>query len=246
VSDTAKQVSVIDMLAFANLGSTNTPNDLGPNAAPHDIIVEPNGSAAYVTILGTASTTDDHVVTYSNAAGFPEVDRATAGTGAHVNLGPLNSNLYLAAGAGVDIRSRSTLDPSAPSIAITNAHGISPSSDGQTLYVTSFPGNGVNGLHAIDLATNTLIDSVDAPTGPHNVAVSSDDTRLYITHSGATSTVVSIFDISGVNRTSPVLLTTVNTGLNPFGLGAVPAIPEPGGLAMLFASGALLRRRRLR
>jgi DNA-binding beta-propeller fold protein YncE len=245
VSDTSKQVSVINMLAFANLGSTNTPNDLGPNAAPHDIIVEPNGSAAYVTILGTSSATNDNVVKYSNAPGFPEVDRTVAGKGAHVNLGPLNNHLYLPSGAGVDIVSRSTLDPSAPSIAITNAHGIIPSSDGQTLYVTSFPGTGVNGLHAIDLATNTLLDSVDTPTGPHNVAVSSDDTRLYITHSGGASTLVSVFDISGANRTSPLFLTTVNAGLNPFGLGAVPAIPEPGGIALLFAGGALLRRRRV-
>ena len=246
VSDTSKQVSVIDMLSFANLGATNTPNDLGPNAAPHDIIVEPDGSAAYVTILGTSSATNDNVVKYANSPGFPEVDRTVAGEGAHVSLGPLNNHLYLPAGAGVDIVSRATLEPSAPSIAITNAHGIIPSSDGQTLYTTSFPGNGVNGLHAIDLATNTLLDSVDTPTGPHNVAVSSDDTRLYITHSGAASTVVSIFNIADANRNSPVFLTTVNAGLNPFGIGAVPAIPEPaaGAFTVLACAIAVRRRRR--
>ena len=142
--------------------------------------------------------------------------------------------------------SRATLDPAGPAINITNSHGISPSEDGNTVYITTFPGDGVNGLHVINPATNTLINNVTTPAGPHNVVTSTDDSKLYITHSGATSTLVSIFDISGANRNSPVFLTQVNAGLNPFGILSVPAVPEPaafGLLAGLVVAGTLRRWR---
>jgi DNA-binding beta-propeller fold protein YncE len=144
------------------------------------------------------------------------------------------------------VLSRATLDPAGPAISMTNAHGVSSNESGNRMYMTSFPGNGIDGLHVVDPATNTLINSVDTPAGPHNVVTSTDDTRLYITHSGATSTLVSVFDISGANRDNPVLLTTVNAGLNPFGLLGVPAIPEPtaGALVLGIACAALARRSR--
>ena len=246
VNDTPKALSVIDMLTLTNLGSRPTPADLGPNATPHDIVTEPDGSAAYVSILNTSSATDDVVVKYSNAAGFPEVDRGNTGKSPHVGLTPDNNVLYAPSQGSnrTDVLNRATLDPQGPPIPMTNAHGISSSESGDRMYMTSFPGDGVRALHVVDPLTNTLINSVTTPAGPHNVVTSTDDTRLYITHSGGTSTLVSIFDISGANRDSPVLLTTVNAGLNPFGLLGVPAIPEPacGALLALPAMLALGRR----
>jgi DNA-binding beta-propeller fold protein YncE len=248
VNDTAKAISVIDMTTNTNIGSRPTPADVGANAFPHDIVVEPDGSAAYVGIFSTDNPTQDIVVKYGNGAGFPEVDRGATGKSPHVGLTPDNNVLYAPSQNSdrADVLSRATMDPAAAPIPFDNAHGISPSEDGNTMYMTTFPGNGIDGLHVIDPVTNTLINSVDAPTGPHNVITSTDDTRLYITHSGATSTLVSIFDISGANRTNPVLLTTVNTGLNPFASFSVPAIPEPSGalLSLGLAGAGLLRRAR--
>ena len=250
LNDTARAVSVIDMLSLTNIGSFATPNDLGANAIPHDIVTEPDGSAAYVSIQNTSSATNDAVVKYSNAAGFPEVDRGQTGKAPHVGLTSANNVLYAPSQASnrTDVLSRSTLDPLAPPIPMTNAHGISSNESGNRMYMTSFPGDGVNGLHVVDPATNFLINSVTTPAGPHNVATSTDDTKLYITHSGGASTLVSIFDISGANRDNPVFLTQVNVGLNPFGLLGVPAIPEPTALGLVgaFALGTTLRRRRRR
>jgi DNA-binding beta-propeller fold protein YncE len=248
VNDTPKAISVIDMTTNTNIGSRPTPNDVGPNAFPHDIVVEPDGSAAYVGIFSTDNPTEDIVVKYGNGTGFPELDRGATGNQPHVGFTPDNNVLYALAQTSnrTDVLSRATLDPVGPSIAMNAAHGVSPSEDGDTMYMTSFPGNGIDGLHVVDPITNTLINSVDAPTSPHNIITSPDDTRLYITHSGAASTVVSIFDISGVNRTNPVLLTTVNAGLNPFAIFSVPAIPEPTGVGVVtaLALAAPLRRRR--
>jgi DNA-binding beta-propeller fold protein YncE len=248
VNDTPRRVSVIDMLALTNIGSFATPADLGPDAIPHDIVTEPDGSAAYVSMLNTNSANNDVVVKYSNGAGFPEVDRGLTGKGPHVGLTGQNNVLYAPSQGSnlVSVLSRSTLDPVSPPIPMPAAHGIAPSEDGNTMYMTSFPGNGVDGLHVVDPTTNFLVNSVDTPAGPHNVATSTDDTRLYITHSGGASTLVSIFDISGANRTNPLFLTTVNTGINPFGLLGVPEIPEPSSamLVLGMAGAALLRRSR--
>jgi DNA-binding beta-propeller fold protein YncE len=246
VNDTAGRVSVIDMLSQTNVGSFATPTDLGASAIAHDIVTEPDGSAAYVSIQNTSSATNDVVVKYSNGAGFPEVDRGQTGKAPHVGLTHTNNVLYAPSQASnrTDVLSRATLDPAGPAINITNSHGISPSEDGNTVYVTTFPGDGVNGLHVINPATNTLINSVTTPAGPHNVVTSTDDSKLYITHSGATSTLVSIFDISGANRNNPVFLTQVNAGLNPFGILGVPAVPEPTAAGMVAALAVALAARR--
>jgi DNA-binding beta-propeller fold protein YncE len=246
VNDTPKALSVIDMLTLTNVGSRPTPADLGPNATPHDIVTEPDGSAAYVSMLNTSSATNDVVVKYGNAAGFPELDRGQTGKSPHVGLTPANNVLYAPSQASnrTDVLSRATLDPAAPPIPMTNAHGISSNESGSRMYMTSFPGNGVDGLHVVDPLTNALINSVDTQAGPHNVVTSTDDTRLYITHSGAGTNLVSVFDISGANRDNPVFLTSVVVGLNPFGALGVPAIPEPGtaGMGLGVALAGLARR----
>src|SRR5262245_1401807 len=42
-NDTSRSVSVIDMRTFAILATIATPNDLGPSAIPHDVILDPSG-----------------------------------------------------------------------------------------------------------------------------------------------------------------------------------------------------------
>jgi hypothetical protein len=79
---------------------------------------------------------------------------------------------------------------------------------------------------------------------PHNIALSPDNQRLYITHLIATASKVSIFDVS--NSAEPTLLGHVDVQLNPWGIEAVPAItPEPSAalLASIGASLAFARSR---
>ena len=56
------------------------------------------------------------------------------------------------------------------------------------------------------------------------------------------SDAVSIFDLA--DPANPVLVDNVNTGLNPFGIGTVPGVPEPATLGISFIAGSLLLRRR--
>jgi DNA-binding beta-propeller fold protein YncE len=241
-NDIDKTISVIDMTTFATVATIPTPNDLGPAAVPHDVILDPTAPFAYVTVLNAAA--DDFVVKYSQST-FAEVDRQAVGQDPHVVLTRHNGNLYVASQNSDDlsILDRDTLSPLG-SLTIDNAHGVTVTADGGLLYVTSFPGTGVNGLTVIDTLTNGILGSVTTPmlgAGPHNLALSSDNTRLYITHTGPTSTSVSVFDIAGANRTSPVHLTDVTVGLNPFGIAAIPAaVPEPATVALLLTGASTL------
>jgi DNA-binding beta-propeller fold protein YncE len=240
------------MTTFQSLGTVPTPTDLGPNAIPHDVVLDPDGSAAYVSIAGTNRPAADAVVKYTTAAGFGETDRADVGKDPHLGLTASNNLLYAPVSGSdrMDVLSRGTLDPalntSRPPLTIDNAHGITFTNDGETLYITTFPGTGEDGLHVIDPETNTLIDSVLTQLNPHNVITSTDDARLYITHSGATSTRVTVYDITGANRDSPAFLTQLTVGANPFGLIAVPAVPEPAIGGIVAAAAMLLGAMRLR
>jgi DNA-binding beta-propeller fold protein YncE len=241
-NDIDKSISVIDMTTFATVATIPTPTDLGPNAVPHDVILDPTAPFAYVSVLNGA--TDDFVVKYSQTT-FTEVDRQAVGQDPHVVLTRHNNNLYVASQNSdeLSVLDRGTLGPLG-TLAIDNAHGVTVTADGGLLYVTTFPGTGVNGLTVIDTLTNGILGSVTTPmlgAGPHNLSLSSDNTRLYVTHTGPTSASVSVFDVAGANRTSPVHLTDVTVGLNPFGIAAVPAaVPEPATVALLLTGAVAL------
>jgi DNA-binding beta-propeller fold protein YncE len=256
-NDIDRSISVIGMSSLAPIMTIPTPLDLGEAARPHDVILDPDGSAAYVTMI-FADGPNDFVVKYSTTT-FAELDRQAVGKDPHVTLTPHDNLLYVASqnSSRVDLLDRATLDPlssAAPPIPIplTNAHGVGITADGQTFYATSFPGNGADGLTVIDTATHAIVDAVDAPavgSGPHNIALSLDNTRMFITHTGAASNTLSVFDITGENRLHPTGLPSLTVGLNPFGIAAVP-VPEPStwllAAAAALGCGFMMRRRRNR
>ena len=77
-------------------------------------------------------------------------------------------------------------------------------------------------MFEIETRSNTVLDSWNTPFPvPHNIATTPNGKKLYVTHSGGTSDKVSVY--SRQNKNHPfMLLTTVDSGLNPFGLFFVP------------------------
>jgi DNA-binding beta-propeller fold protein YncE len=220
---------------------------------PHDVILDPNAPFGYISMVGVidpANPSSDYVVAF-NSTTFTETDRQVVGNDPHVLLSATNNLLFVTTqGAdGVSVLDRTTLDPVPGSpIAIPNAHGAGMTSSGDIFYTTNISDGGANALYAIDTATLTTAgpgtpDNTNFPT-PHNIALSPDNLRLYLTHSGPAATKVSIFDVS--NPSDPSLLGEVDAQLNPFGITAVPAvIPEPAAwLLAAGGAGALLRMRR--
>ena len=95
--------------------------------------------------------------------------------------------------------------------------------NGRVFYTTNLPGGGANALWTIDTRDGAVIGApVPTPfAGPHNLAFTPDERKLYVTHSGPTATNVTVFAISE-RQPVPVFLTSINVGVNPFGLTYAP------------------------
>jgi DNA-binding beta-propeller fold protein YncE len=90
--------------------------------------------------------------------------------------------------------------------------------NGRVFYTTNLPGGGTDGLFAINTRRKEVIGSSDTPYPvPHNIAVTANSKKLYLTHSGATSDKVTVYRISN-RHPVPVFLKEITVELNPFGI----------------------------
>lgn len=223
--------TVIDPLTLEVIATVSMPPDLSVlGGKPHDLILDPeNGEFAYVTIIGVAGPFD-FVVKFSTRT-FAEVARAAVGKDPHVSATERNDLLYVPCQSSnvVLVLKRETLEQ-VTSIDIPGAHGAGMPFDGSTFYTTNFTGGGRAGLWTISTATNAVagepVDTIH-PT-PHNIALTPDrevitlrpgSRKLYLTHSGATASQVTVYRLKG---SIPVFHKTLTVGFNPFGLAFVP------------------------
>ena len=103
-------------------------------------------------------------------------------------------------------------------LTVPGAHGAGMPFDGKTFYTTNLPNGGTDALFAIDTKKNKVLGSTDTPYPvPHNIALTPDGKKLYVTHSGGTSDKVTVYSIKKNNRI-PVYKSEITVGLNPFGL----------------------------
>ena len=245
-NDIDNTISVIDPELQSVLTTINIPADLvADGGKPHDVILDPTGDYAYVSILGF-SDSSDAVVKFSTDT-FLEVDRAFVGQDAHLSLTAANNFLYVPAQDSnrVDILDRMTLDL-VTTIDVPGAHGAGMTPDGQTFFTTNLPGGGTDGLFAIDTTTNTIVPGTPIDTGdpgdllpvPHNVVVTGNGEKLYVTHSGGTSSSVSVYSLDGQIPTFEDSITV--DGTNPFGIAFVDVtVPETSGGLGLLAFGLI-------
>jgi DNA-binding beta-propeller fold protein YncE len=222
-NDIDNTTTIIDVVTLEVLGTTPTPADLvARGGKPHDVIVDPDLPYAYVTVIGVEGP-NDYVVQYSTET-FAETARLAVGNDPHLSLAFGGDHLYVPCqGAdAVFVFDRETL-AQVEVVDIPGAHGAGMRFDGEIFYTTNLPGAGVEALWAID--TDTLeIAGTPVPSPfpvPHNIALTPDGGKLYLTHSGATSNKVTIYEVRGDDPT-PQLVDEVETGSNPFGLAWVP------------------------
>lgn len=217
--------TVINMVDLSIVATVPMPADLvAMGGKPHDVIVEPNGKHAYVTMVGFVGP-GDYVVKFSTKT-FSEVDRAEVGKDPHVSLNRWNHLLYVPCQGNdaVFVLNRKDLSL-VTELAVPGAHGAGMSTSGLYFYTTNLPGGGTDALYTIFTLFNIVVgDPVDAPYPvPHNIALTRNGKKLYVTHSGATSDKVTVFTIKGwFFKSNPEFLGEVTVGLNPFGLAYVP------------------------
>jgi YVTN family beta-propeller protein len=222
-NDVDNTTTVIDPKTLEILATVPTPGDLvAMGGKPHDVILDPTGNYAYITVLGLPGDRD-YVVQYSTET-FSELRRALVGNDPHVSLARQNDLLYVPSQNSdvVVVLDRETLAQVAD-IAVPGAHGAGMARDGRVFYTTNLPGGGTDGLFAIDPRTNTVMgEPVDTPYPvPHNIALNASGDKLFLTHSGAVSDKVTIYTTQGENLI-PTFSGEVTVGLNPFGLAYIP------------------------
>jgi DNA-binding beta-propeller fold protein YncE len=222
VNDIDNTITVIDTVTLDVLDTVPLPADLvSLGGKPHDVIIDPTAPFAYLSMLGFASPAD-YVVKYSTTT-FMEVDRQVVGKDPHLSLARQNSVLYVPCqnSNAVYVLDRDTL-AFRPNIFTPGAHGAGMTRNGKVFYTTNLPGGGTDGLVAIDTRTNTVSGSWDTPFSvPHNIALTPNGKKIYVTHSGATADHVSIFETRN-KKAEPKLTGSVTVGLNPFGIAFVP------------------------
>jgi YVTN family beta-propeller protein len=222
-NDVDLTTSVVDMLSFATIATIPTPPDLvALGGKPHDVIVDPDGKHAYVTVNGVQGA-QDYVVRF-DAQTFQEVDRAAVGDDAHVSLSQANELLFVPCQAANAVYVLDRTDMSQVAVLdVPGAHGAGMTRSGRVFYTTNLPGGGTDAIWAIDTKSlHVLGTPADAPYAtPHNVALTPDARKLYLTHSGDTSDKVVIYAIAPPGAT-PQLVGEVTVGLNPFGLAYAP------------------------
>jgi DNA-binding beta-propeller fold protein YncE len=214
--------TVIDPNTLEILAIVPTPADLvSEGGKPHDVILDPRGIYAYVSVTGLPGD-DDYVVQYSTDT-FEEVGRAAVGKDPHVSLARQNEFLYVPSqGEGaVFVFDRWSLGLETI-LDVPGAHGAGMTRNGRYFYTTNLPGEGIDGLFAIDTEMNSVIGATDTPYPvPHNIALTPSGRKLFLTHSGDTSDKVTIYRIRG-NDPVPLFSDEVTVGFNPFGLAYVP------------------------
>ncbi len=219
-NDIDNTATVIDPMTLDVIATVEMPADLvGEGFKPHDVILEPKGRFAYVTMLGGGGE-NDYLIQFSTET-FAEINRVPVGKDPHVSLTARNDLIYVPSQNSniVSVFNRDTLEP-VTELMIPGAHGAGMTPNGKVFYTTNLPGGGTNGLFAIDTKTNTIIGPTDTPYAvPHNIVVTKND-KLFLTHSGS-SDKVTIYAVS-TDEPIPALIGEVTVGLNPFGLAYVP------------------------
>lgn len=218
-NDIDKTATVIGVKKRVVLGTVAMPADLvALGGKPHDVFVEPRGRAAYVSIIGVVGP-DDYVVKFDTDT-FAETGRAPVGKDPHLSLSKQAGLLFVPCQGGNEVV---VFDPESmselKSIPVPGAHGAGMSRNGAVFYTSNLPGLGIDALFTIDTRSGTMIGApVNTPfPTPHNIVVTPGGDRLFLTHSGLTSTKVTVYQTDH-HDPRPVYLKTLDVGLNPFGI----------------------------
>jgi DNA-binding beta-propeller fold protein YncE len=222
-ADVDNTITVFDPKTLDVLANIPAPANLADmGGLLHDVIVSPTGRRAFATVNGVAGDSD-YVVRFSTIS-FEETGRAALGKDLHLSLNRQNPLLYVPSQGNnaVFVLDQRTLEL-VTTLDVPGAHGAGMTRSGRFFYTTNLPGGGTDALWTIDTRTNTVIGGgVDTPyQAAHNIAVTPNGYKLYVTHSGGDSNKVTVYRTMG-SIPLPVYAGEVTVEYNPFGLTFVP------------------------
>ena len=219
-ADVDKVVVVINTETLEQERVFELPADLTAGAGkPHDVVADPDGRSIYVSFVGVEGGMD--AIIKLNTRSGREMARIMVEPDPHVSASFRNGLLFAPVqdGDAVYVLNRDDLSV-VERLDVAGAHGAGMALDGSTFFATGISGGGANGLVAIDGDSPAVVGTADTPYAvPHNVIANAGADLVFVTHSGGASDKVSVFSYDGAGGFT--LVSDVNTGANPFGIGLV-------------------------
>ncbi|MCV6630348.1 MAG: hypothetical protein OIF50_10900 [Flavobacteriaceae bacterium] len=207
VNSGVKTTTVVNLENFSVTKTIALPTtlNLSPDAVQHDVIVNPQGGYAYVTILDGDKS---HLVQY-RTDDFTMMSNTEIGGDGHVGF--FNNWVYsLSQDAGeikrhqpVNLQTLETLD-------FDGSHGVFASKN--HLFVADLPGGR---LGIIDGNNQLVATKKTSLVATHNLAANDEGDKLVVTYSGPMQTKIELFTVANNMLTSTA---TIDSGTNPFGL----------------------------
>lgn len=208
INSAVKTTTVVDLNTFTVEETIDLPDTLvlTTDAVQHDVIINPQGNYAYVTILDGMDTS--YLVQYSTDD-FSIVNTLPFGGDGHVGF--FNNSLYtLSQNAGEIKQHQQDNLTVITDVAFSGSHGVTANNN--YLFAADLP----DGRLGIINTDNEIVDTIDTSfSATHNLAVNNSGDKLFVSYSGGTQTKVELYDISNEELT---LNTTLDSGTNPFGV----------------------------
>lgn len=206
-NDIDNTISVIDL-------NTNTVvKTINVGMKPHDVFLSKDATKAYVSVFNADAAMPDKVYMYSTSD-YSKTGEASVGKDPHLYHLPTSNKLFVACQSGEVYALNGSSLSVISNNAFTGAHGIFPSPDQNTVFVTNITGQQLYSINATTGMQNGMPLMALSAT-PHNIVVNEDGNKMFVTHSGGAATAVSTYTISGTTLTAG---TTITAGTNPFGL----------------------------
>lgn len=206
-NDIDNTISVIDL-------NTNTVvKTINVGMKPHDVFLSKDATKAYVSVFNADAAMPDKVYMYSTSD-YSKTGEANVGKDPHLYHLPNTNKLFVACQSGQVYALNGSNLSVISNNAFTGAHGIFPSADQNTVFVTNITGQQLYSINAVTGMQNGM-PLMALSTTPHNIVVNEDGNKIFVTHSGGAATAVSTYTINGTSLTAG---TTITAGTNPFGL----------------------------
>lgn len=206
-NDIDNTISVVDL-------NTNTVvKTINVGMKPHDVFLSKDATKAYVSVFNADAAMPDKVYMYSTSD-YSKTGEANVGKDPHLYHLPNTNKLFVACQSGQVYALNGSNLSVISNNAFTGAHGIFPSADQNTVFVTNITGQQLYSTNAATGMQNGM-PLMALSTTPHNIVVNEDGNKMFVTHSGGAATAVSTYTINGTSLTAG---TTITAGTNPFGL----------------------------
>lgn len=219
INSAVKTTTVVDLNTFTVEQTLSLPAalKLTSDAVQHDVIINPQGNYAYVTILDGMDVS--YLVQYSTS-NFSIVNTVQFGGDGHV--GYFNNALYTLSQNAGEIRQHQQNDlAEVDTISFSGSHGVTASN--KYLFAADLPEGRLGIIDRENNIISTIATDFDAT---HNLVVNNSGDKLFVSYSGGTQTKVQLFDIIN-GQLSPSA--TFDSGTNPFGVAFIQRGMSWGG-----------------